>query len=137
MMPRKASRADSRKAIQTLEEEGEEEEAEDDVQHVKAERAPVKQIQPANTPSSDTMTVTVVQPVNNGRPNIRLTRRSSSAVERATLQPPPEEKKDGGDKSLRPRFLQERSATIVHIQPSVTDPSRVPDPRLVRSCLEY
>ncbi|EGZ26606.1 hypothetical protein PHYSODRAFT_467477 [Phytophthora sojae] len=72
------------------------------------------------------MTVTVVQPVNNGRPNIRLTRRSSSAVERATLQPPPEEKKDGGDKSLRPRFLQERSATIVHIQPSVTDPSRVP-----------
>ncbi|KAE9198104.1 hypothetical protein PF004_g19642 [Phytophthora fragariae] len=125
-MLRKSSRADSRKTIQTLEEEGEEE-VEDDVDGVE-NQSPQRQLQPPNTTTSnsDTMTVTVVQPVNNVRPHLRLTRRSSSAVERVTLQPPPEEKKNGGDKSLRPRFLQERSATIVHIQPSVTDPSRVP-----------
>ncbi|KAE9289657.1 hypothetical protein PR003_g25496 [Phytophthora rubi] len=125
-MLRKSSRADSRKTIQTLEEEGEEE-VEDDVDGVE-NQSPQRQLQPPNTTTSnsDTMTVTVVQPVNNVRPHLRLTRRSSSAVERVTLQPPPEEKKNGGDKSLRPRFLQERSATIVHIQPSVIDPSRVP-----------
>ncbi|GMF35386.1 unnamed protein product [Phytophthora fragariaefolia] len=117
MMSRKLGKAGSMKMIQTLEEEGEDLEEEEHIVSVN---------QPQGATSADTMTVTVVQPVNNMRPRVQLTRRSSSAVERVSLQPPPEEKKNGGDKSLRPRFLQERSATIVHITPSVIDPSRAP-----------
>ncbi|KAL3669959.1 hypothetical protein V7S43_005332 [Phytophthora oleae] len=75
---------------------------------------------------TDTRNVTVIQPVNHVRPRQYFIRRSSSAVDRTPLPAPLEEKQDGGDMSLRPRFLQERSATIVHITPQTTDPLREP-----------
>ncbi|OWZ18251.1 hypothetical protein PHMEG_0007694 [Phytophthora megakarya] len=65
---------------------------------------------------------TAVQPVN----HIRPIRRSISVTESATMGSPREVHKDGGDMSLRPRFLQERSATIVHLTPQSVDPLRVP-----------
>ncbi|GMF17222.1 unnamed protein product [Phytophthora lilii] len=121
MMPRTSSRGGS-KITQALIEEGVEEEESE----VAAQIMPGKQQEPV-IQNSDTMTVKVVQPVNHiVRPRQHFIRRSSSAVERVSLPPPPEEKKDGGDKSLRPRFLQERSATIVHITPPAADPSRAP-----------
>ncbi|KAG3156960.1 hypothetical protein PI126_g8538 [Phytophthora idaei] len=84
------------------------------------EMDPLEQLEPVDT----MMTVTVVEPVI--RPRQHLIRRSSSAVERVPMPATPEELEDGGDKSLRPRFLQERSATIVHITPQVAEPARVP-----------
>ncbi|KAG2778365.1 hypothetical protein PC129_g9406 [Phytophthora cactorum] len=92
----------------------EEEDEEDD------EMDPLEQLEPVDT----MMTVTVVEPAI--RPRQHLIRRSSSAVERVPMPATSEELEDGGDKSLRPRFLQERSATIVHITPQVAEPARVP-----------
>ncbi|KAL4163516.1 hypothetical protein KRP22_004945 [Phytophthora ramorum] len=90
------------------------------------EAGPVQPLEMIDAPSvqtTDSVTVVVMNPA---RPRERLVRRSSSAVERVTVPAAQEEKKDGGDKSLRPRFLQERSATIEHITPAVVHPSRVP-----------
>ncbi|KAL4085637.1 hypothetical protein PRIC1_014973 [Phytophthora ramorum] len=84
---------------------------------------PLEMIDAPSVQTTDSVTVVVMNPA---RPRERLVRRSSSAVERVTVPAAQEEKKDGGDKSLRPRFLQERSATIEHITPAVVHPSRVP-----------
>ncbi|KAF1779903.1 ISWI family [Phytophthora cactorum] len=110
MLSRRASR-DISSMIQPLLEEEDEEDDEMD---------PLEQLEPVDT----MMTVTVVEPAI--RPRQHLIRRSSSAVERVPMPATSEELEDGGDKSLRPRFLQERSATIVHITPQVAEPARVP-----------
>ncbi|KAG7377785.1 hypothetical protein PHYPSEUDO_011020 [Phytophthora pseudosyringae] len=122
MMPRRTTSRVSSRTIRTLIEEAEDvdDEEEEDV----VERDPVEQVEPDT--DMVTVTVTVVQPATHIRPRQHLIRRSSSAVDRVTIAAPQEENKDGGDKSLRPRFLQERSATIVHISPQTMDPSRVP-----------
>ncbi|KAI9996611.1 hypothetical protein PInf_014348 [Phytophthora infestans] len=102
MLSRKESR------IQPLLEEDEEDEEMDPLQHLEQ--------------STDTLPV-----VESVRLRQQLIRRSSSAVERVAMPATPEELEDGGDKSLRPRFLQERSATTVHIAPQVVaEPTRVP-----------
>ncbi|KAG1702603.1 hypothetical protein DVH05_009552 [Phytophthora capsici] len=101
--------------IEALMEETEGQEEDDEV-----EGAPLQQEVHVDT---DTRTVRVIQPV---YPRQHLIRRSSSAVDITPFPVPLEEKQDGGDMSLRPRFLQERSATIVHITHQTTDPLREP-----------
>jgi hypothetical protein len=129
-MRRKSSRERAppiRTLLEDVEDTGEEEEetarASVPVQHT------METITVSTAQTSDSVTVrTLVEP-NAARPRQHLVRRSSSAVERVTMSAPKEEKKDGGDKSLRPRFLQERSATIVHITAAATDPSCAPRSR--------
>ncbi|ETL41053.1 hypothetical protein L916_07889 [Phytophthora nicotianae] len=96
----------------------EEEDEEDD------EMDTLEQLEPLT--QSTMMTVVELEHMSPMRPRQHLIRRSSSAVERVTMPSTKEEVEDGGDKSLRPRFLQERSATIVHITPQVAEPVRAP-----------
>ncbi|KAK1929697.1 hypothetical protein P3T76_014732 [Phytophthora citrophthora] len=116
MMTRKSSQ-EIGSMIESLKEETEGQEEDDEVEGVSLAQ---------ELESTDTQTMTAIQPVSHIYPRQYLIRRSSSAVDRTPFPAPLEEKQGGGDMSLRPRFLQERSATIVHITHQTTDPSREP-----------